>query len=378
MKIEMKKIYLDYNASTPIEESVIKSMLPLMYEAFGNPSSSHESSLLAKNAILKAREKIASLLNASSSNEIVFTSGGSESNNLALKGIFYASKNNGNHIITQVTEHPAILNPLKFLEKEGAKITYLPVDKFGQVDPEELKRAITSKTILISIMHANNETGTLQPVEKIGKIAKDSKIPFHCDAAQSLGKVSVDVDKLNVDLLSIAGHKMYAPKGIGALYIRKNTVIEPLIHGAGHEFNFRAGTESAYLAAALGAACDFVSDLDKNNKISLLRDYFWDKLKRLFKDKINLNGHPTERLPNTLNISFLGKNGLDILKKLCIIEASTGSACHSGSAQLSPVLKHMGFNNYRGLGAIRFSLGRFTSKDDIDKTLAQLRNIIEE
>ena len=254
----MRRIYLDYNASTPIDPAVSAAMRPLLEDAFGNPSSGHWASLPAKAALERARGQVALLLGASP-DEIVFTSGGSEANNLAIQGSFFALRDRGEHIITQATEHPAVLKPLTFLERLGATVTYLPVDGTGRVDPEAVRRAITPRTVLVSIMHANNETGTVQPVEAIGAIARERGIRFHTDAAQSVGKIATRVDDLSVDLLSIAGHKLYAPKGVGALYVRRGTVLEPLIHGAGHEQGRRAGTESALMAAGLGEACALAS-----------------------------------------------------------------------------------------------------------------------
>jgi cysteine desulfurase len=315
---------------------------------------------------------VASLLGAEP-DEIIFTSGGSEANNLALKGTFFALRDKGNHIITQSTEHPAILNPLKFLEQLGATVTYLPVDQAGLVDPKAVQQAITPKTILISVMHANNETGTLQPIETIGAIARKHGVRFHTDAAQSIGKVATRVNDLSVDLLSIAGHKLYAPKGVGALYVRRGTELEPLVHGAGHEHGLRAGTESVMLTAALGEACKLATDLEPMTPIRELRNHFWEELQRLFGERVVLNGHATHRLPNTLNVSFVGKVGAEVLASLEGVAASTGSACHSGRVELSPVLAAMGISEHVGMGAVRFSLGRGTTREDIDAVIDLLR-----
>jgi cysteine desulfurase len=304
--------------------------------------------------------------------EIVFTSGGSEANNLALKGTYFALRGEGDHIITQVTEHPAILKPLAFLEQLGAKVTYLPVDGHGRVDPELVRRAITPRTILISIMHANNETGTVQPIEAIGGIARERGIRFHTDAAQSVGKIATRVDELGVDLLSLVGHKFYAPKGVGALYVRGGTALEPLIHGAGHEHGIRAGTESVLMAAALGEACARSMDPAPMARIRELRDHFWQALKRLYGDRVELNGHAEHRLPNTLNVSFVGKIGSELLASLEGVAASTGSACHAGRIEVSPVLSALRVREEVGMGTIRFSLGRGTTRDDIDSVIAQL------
>lgn len=368
----MSRIYLDYNASTPIDPAVIAVMQPLLQEAFGNPSSGHWASRSAKATLERAREQVAALLGAHAE-EIVFTSGGSEANNLALKGTYFALRDKGEHIITQVTEHPAVLKPLAFLEQLGATVTYLPVDGYGRVDPEAVRLAITARTILITIMHANNETGTVQPIEAISAIARERGIRFHTDAAQSVGKIATRVDELGVDLLSVVGHKLYAPKGVGALYVRRGTALEPLIHGAGHERGVRAGTESVLMAAALGEACVRSMDLATMARIRELRDHFWQSLRRLYGDEVVLNGHAEHRLPNTLNASFVGKVGSELLASLDGVAASTGSACHAGRIELSPVLAAMGVSERVGMGAVRFSLGRSTTRDEIDQVINQLR-----
>jgi cysteine desulfurase len=367
----MAPIYLDYNASTPIDPAVAGAMRPLLEQAFGNPSSGHWASVPAKAALEKARAEVAALLGCTAE-EIVFASGGSEANNLALKGIFFANGHKGSHIIATQIEHPAALNPCRFLERLGATVTYLPVDSTGRVDPDDVRRAITPGTILISVMHANNEVGTIQPIAKIGRIARDHGIAFHTDAAQSVGKVPARVDDLQVDLLTIAGHKLYAPKGIGALYVRRTVKLEPLIHGAGHEKGRRAGTESALLAAGLGAACSLAGDLSAMARVRTLRDKLWNGLQEQFRDGIVLNGHPEHRLPNTLNVSFVGQIGAELLARLDGVAASTGSACHAGRIELSPVLKAMGVAPEVGGGAIRFSLGRATTEDEIDSVLEQV------
>lgn len=370
----MGGIYLDYNASTPIHPAVSAVMRPLLDDAFGNPSSGHWASLPAKAALEHARGQVASLLGAAP-DEIVFTSGGSEANNLALEGTFFALRERGGHIITQATEHPAVLKPLAFLERLGATVTCLPVDGAGRVDPDAVRRAITPRTILVSIMHANNETGTVQPVEVIGAIAREHGIRLHTDAAQSVGKIATRVDDLGVDLLSIAGHKLYAPKGVGALYVRRGTVLEPLIHGAGHEQGRRAGTESALLAAGLGEACALAADLAPMAHIRELRDGFWQALQGLYGERVALNGHADHRLPNTLNVSFVGQVGAEVLGRLDGVAASTGSACHAGRVELSPVLAAMGVSEHAGMGAVRFSLGRGTTQTEIDSVVRQLRSL---
>jgi cysteine desulfurase len=366
-----KQIYLDYNASTPIDPQVSAVMQNLMHDAFGNPSSLHWAGAPAHAIVESARQQVADLLGCSP-NEIVFTSGGSESNNLALMGSYYACEISYPHIITTQVEHPSILEPCRFLERLGAKITRLPVDATGRADPDDLRKAITPSTILISIMHANNEVGTIQPIEDFARIARAHDIPIHTDAAQSVGKLPTQIEVLGVDLLTIAGHKLYAPKGIGTLYVRDGIALEPLIHGAGHEGGRRAGTESALLAAALGKACELASDLSAIADIEKLRDRFWAALQENFGDRVVLNGHPIERLQNTLNISFIGHVGAEILETMPEVAASTGSACHTGRVELSPVLEAMGISQEVGAGAIRFSLGRTTTARDIDAVVERL------
>jgi cysteine desulfurase len=371
----MEKIYLDYNASTPIAPEAAAVMKPLLNDFYANPSALHWAGKPVKELLNKAREQVAELLSCSP-REIIFTSGGSEANNLALKGYYFKNRDKGRHIITSKIEHPAIVNPCKFLEQVGAKVTYLDVDQYGRVTLDELENAITTETMLISIMHANNETGTFQPIKEIGEIAKKRGIAFHTDASQSLGKVPVNVNDLNVDMLTIAGHKLYAPKGIGALYIKEGIQLEPLIHGAGHEFGLRAGTENTLLAVGLGKACEIAKQQAGNHKLKELTDYFWNQLKNQFGDQVVLNGHPEERLPNTLNVSFIRKIGQNLLDAIPNLAASTGSACHAGSIELSPVLKAMEVPEEVGMGAIRFSLGRNTTQDELDQVMACLKEII--
>ena len=366
-------IYLDYNASTPIDPTVAAAMEPFLHGHFGNPSSGHWASVGAKAALEAARGQVAELLGCSQ-DEIVFTSGGSEANNLALKGAFLALRSKGDHIVTTRVEHPAILEPCRFLEGIGAQVTYLPVDRSGQVDPNDLRGAITPRTILVSIMHANNEVGTIQPIEDRARIVREAGVLFHTDAAQSVGKIPTKVDVLDVDLMSIAGHKLYAPKGIGALFVRSGVSLEPLIHGAGHESGRRAGTESAMLAVALGRACELAQDLTPLKHVRTLRDHFWSELTRTSDNRVALNGHPTERLPNTPNVSFVGQVGTEILQRLETVAASTGSACHAGQVTLSPVLAAIGVAPEVGIGAVRFSLGRGTTREKIDLVLEGLEH----
>jgi len=368
----MKRIYLDFNASTPIAPEVAKAMRPFISGGFGNPSSQHWAGVAAKAGIAEARAKVAALLGCAP-DEIVFTSGGSEANNHALKGAFFALRSRGNHIITTAIEHPATLKPCRFLETLGAEVTYLAVDRMGRVAPEAVRNAVTSRTILVSVMHANNEVGTIQPIREIAAITRKHGILFHTDAAQSVGKIPVRVEELGVDLLSVAGHKLYAPKGVGALYIRKGVRLEPLVHGAEHEGGRRAGTENVILDVALGAACELAASWIANPRIKDLRDRFWEMLQEAFGQRVVLNGHPTERLPNTLNVSFIGSSGSDLLARMKNVAASTGSACHAGQTTISPVLAAMGVSPEAGKGAIRFSLGRTTTLSEIKSVVQLLR-----
>jgi cysteine desulfurase len=370
----IRRIYLDYNASTPIAPEVGALMREVIDGPFGNPSSPHWAGAPAREIVENARGKVAAVLGCVPE-EVVFTSGGSEANNLALKGTFFASKRARRHIVTTQVEHPAIVEPCRFLERLGARITWLPVDGTGQVNPNDLRLAITADTILVSVMHANNEVGTIQPIEDCAAIAREHGIPFHTDAAQSVGKIPTKVNQLGVDLLTIAGHKLYAPKGVGALYVRAGTELEPLVHGAGHEGGRRAGTESAVLTAALGEACALVTRHTDQRRTQDLRDHFWNSLKQQFGNRIVLNGHPRQRLPNTLNVSFVGLVGADILAALDGVAASTGSACHSGRVELSPVLAAMKVPEEIGMGALRFSLGRLTTTEEIEDVVSQLRSL---
>lgn len=370
----MKQIYLDFNASVPVAPEVVEAMRPYLAGDFGNPSSLHWAAHGAREAIKTGRAQVACLLGCRP-DEIVFTSGGSEANNLALKGLFFARSGRPSHLIVSKIEHPATIAPARFLERLGAKVTFVPVDGAGIVDPDEIRKAITRDTFLISIMHANNEVGSIQPIAAISRIARDHGILLHTDAAQSVGKISTNVETLGVDLLSIAGHKVYAPKGVGALYVRAGLEIEPLIHGAGHEGGRRAGTESALLIAGLGKACEIAQSWIGAPSTQRLRDLFWEQLRAAFGDRVVLNGHPEHRLPNTLNVSFVGRVGADILAQIPSVAASTGSACHSGEIKLSPVLEAMGVAPEIGMGAIRFSLGRTTTQDEIEEVVNLLKGL---
>ena len=372
------QIYLDYNASTPLAPSVAAKMREVMEDAsFGNPSSLHWAGAPARAHVEHARARVAGLLGCEPA-EIVFTSGGSESNNFALKGVFYAhaDKVESPHIITTRVEHPAIVAPCEFLAGLGARVTALPVDAAGRIDPDDLRRAMTPSTVLVTVMHANNEVGTIMPIAACAAIAREHGVAFHTDAAQSVGKIPTRVDELGVDLLSIAGHKIHAPKGVGALYVRAGTGIEPLVHGAGHEGGRRAGTESALLAAGLGEACRLACDRTAMVRIERLRDRFWSALRQRFGDRVVLNGHPEARLPNTLNVSFVGRDGAEVLARLGGVAASTGSACHAGRVELSPVLAAMRVPEHVGMGAVRFSLGRGTTDAEIDTVVSRLGAIV--
>jgi cysteine desulfurase len=369
----MPPIYLDYNATTPVDPRVVEAMLPYLRTHFGNPSSSHAYGVQGHTAVEQARGQVASLLGCAP-DEIIFTGSGSEANNLAIKGIAEADRKRGNHIITTQVEHPAILAPCRYLERQGCQVTYLPVDRYGRVDPEAVAQAITPQTILITIMHANNEVGTVQPITAIGRIARRHGIPFHTDAAQSVGKIATRVADLQVDLLTVAGHKLYAPKGVGVLYLRRGVPIEPLIHGAGHERGRRASTENVAGIVGLGVACQIAGETlhETAEQLRVLRD-------RLHQGLITggvalaLNGHPVERLPNTLNVSFLGMDSSTLLAALPEVAASTGSACHAGQTEPSSVLLAMGTPPAMALGAVRFSLGRGTTATEVDQAVSFLR-----
>jgi cysteine desulfurase len=376
----MPPIYLDYNATTPIDPAVIEAMMPYLREHFGNPSSTHTYGRKTHEAVGKARGQVAELLGAQA-DEIVFTSGGSEASNQAIKGsvfaTFHGTVGGGDrapHLITSAVEHPATLQPCEFLKRLGCRVTIAPVDRCGRVEIEAVRRALNERATLVSIMHANNEVGTLQPVREIADLAHERGALVHTDAAQSVGKIAVDVNALGVDLLSLAGHKVYAPKGVGALYVRRGVKLEPLIHGAGHEGGRRAGTENVPYVVALGSACTIAKQSlpAATDRLRRLRDRLWDKLRSALGERVVLNGHPEERLPNTLNANFAGWIGAELLESVPEIAASTGSACHEGSVTLSPVLRAMGVPPELGQGALRLSVGRFTTEEEIDRAAAML------
>jgi cysteine desulfurase len=368
----MRPIYLDYNATTPVDPLVLEAMLPYLREHFGNPSSNHPYGMQTRLGVEQARRQVATLLDGEP-DEIVFTGSGSEANNLAIKGIAEAHHDRGDHIITCQIEHPAVLEPCRYLERRGFRVTYLPVDNYGKVDPDAVAQAITPRTILITMMHANNEVGTIQPVAAIGRIARAHDIPFHTDAAQSVGKIPTRVDELQVDLLTVVGHKFYAPKGVGALYIRRGVQLESLIHGAGHEGGRRASTENVAGVVGLGEACRLAGE-NLAETAGWLRELRERLHQGLMQQGVQmaLNGHPTERLPNTLNLSFAGIDSNSLLAALPEVATSTGSACHAGETEPSAVLLAMGTPRELALGAVRFSLGRWTTTEEVDQAVTFL------
>ncbi len=365
----MKPIYLDYNATTPIDSQVAAAMLPFITEHFGNPSSGHVFGVTAKNAVENARRQVAAMLHCDT-DEVIFTSGGTEANNFAIKGIARAYRQKGNHIITTAIEHPAVTEVCRYLASNGFRITYLSVDEHGLIDPGQVEAAINPETILISVMHANNEVGTIEPINEIAGIAHKRGVIVHSDCAQSVGKIPVRVDELNVDLLSIAGHKLYGPKGVGALYVRSGVKLEKYMHGANHEMNRRAGTENVIEIVGLGEACA-QADAHLNEgmeHLMNLRNRFESGLKKQFSD-IRINGHPEQRLPNTSSISFKNLKADAILSELKDVSASAGAACHSDAIKVSSVLEAMNVPLEYAMGTIRFSVGRFTTEEEIDKAI---------
>lgn len=359
-------IYLDYNASTPIDPAVREAMLPYLDRYYGNPSSGHALGKHERHAVEIARAQVAALLGASPA-EILFTSGGTESNNHAIKGAAFALRDRGQHIIVSKVEHPSVLNPCRFLERQKFEVTYVDVDSTGRVDPQAIVEEIRPTTILISVMHANNEVGTLQPIAEIAEIAREAGVWLHTDAAQSCGKMETRVDRLGVDFLTIAGHKIYAPQGIGALYIRNGIKIEPLHHGAGHQGGRRSGTEPVAAIVALGAAAELVRTRGTDeSRLRGLRDRLHDALSAaLGADAVRL-GHPTLGLPNTLSMGFRGRLAGDLLAACPELCVSPGAACHSGKHEPSAVLAAMNIPEDVALGAIRFSVGRYTTEREID------------
>jgi len=365
----MTPIYLDYNATTPVDPEVAAAMLPCIREHFGNPSSTHAYGSAARKAVDIARGQVAALLNCSPA-EVLFTSGGTESNNHAIKGAAWANRREGNHIIASAFEHPAVTEVCEYLALDGYEITYVPVDAQGIIDVEAFEKAITERTILVSVMHANNEAGTIQPIGEIARIARRRGILVHTDAAQSAGKIPVDVSGLGVDLLSVAGHKLYAPKGVGALYVREGVQLEKFMHGAGHEAGRRAGTENVIGVAGLGAACEAAKrDLAANMEcMRKTRDRIETGLLRDIED-VRVNGHPERRLPNTLSVSFRGVDAGALLQAMEGLAASAGAACHGASVEVSRTLRAMGVPLEWARGTIRLSTGKYTTEAEADRAL---------
>ena len=377
----MNAIYLDYNATTPIDPRVAEIMLPYVHEHFGNPSSSHPLGVTARQGVERARRQVAGLLGCTE-DELIFTSGGTEANNHAIKGVVGAYRNQSNHIITSAVEHPAVTEVCRYLESLGCRITYLPVDEYGLVDPRQVEEAITPQTRLVTIMHANNEVGTIEPITEIAEIAHHHGALVHADCAQSVGKIPVRVDDLGVDLLSIAGHKLYAPKGIGVLYIRPGVHLEKLMHGANHEQNRRAGTENVIEMVGLGEACELIErNLPQyTQRMKELRDRLESGLLEIGSEsggpEVRVNGHPEKRLPNTSSLSFRGLEADRILAALKSVAASAGAACHSDRVEVSQVLAAMNVPLEYAMGTIRFSVGRFTTEEEIDRALVEIKGVI--
>lgn len=375
----MKRIYLDHAATTPVDPRVLEAMLPYFTENFGNPSSIHSYGRDTRKAIEDARADIAREIGAAEPREIIFTGCGSESDNLAIRGVAAAYRNKGNHIITSAIEHHAVYDTCKALQKQGFEVTFVPVSKEGIVDPDDVIRALTDRTILVSIMHANNEVGTIQPIDAIGRLLKERGVLFHTDAVQTVGTIPVNVAELSVDLLSMAAHKFYGPKGVGALYVRKGVKLEPLIYGGGQERNRRAGTENIAGIVGMAKALTLANaELEENRKrITALRDYLIDSvLNRI--DHVRLNGDRYQRLPGNANFSFEYIEGESLLLNLDLkgIAASSGSACTSGSLEPSHVLLAMGICHEIAHGSLRLSLGKSTTKEEIDYLLEVLPEIV--
>ncbi len=373
----MKRIYLDHAATTPTHPDVVEAMLPYFSNSFGNPSSIYSYGQEAKGAVEKAREKVATLINARDE-EIVFTSGGTEADNFAIEGVAFANPEH-NHIITSTIEHHAIIETCKFLERRGFEITYLPVDKDGLVNPDDAREAITNKTCLISIMHANNEVGTIQPIKELAAIAREAGVYFHTDAVQTAGQLPINVDELGMDLLSISAHKLYGPKGVGALYIRKGTKLVPFMHGGGQERNRRGSTENVPGIVGFGKATEIALEVmaGEIERQTRLRDRLINNILEQI-DGVRLNGHPTKRLPNNVNVSVDYVEGESMLLNLDLenICASTGSACSSSSLEASHVLLALGLGHEQAHGSLRFTIGKWTTEEDIDRVMEVLPRIV--
>jgi cysteine desulfurase NifS len=372
----MDQIYLDYNATTRIDPLVAEAMLPYIHQHFGNPSSDHSFGVAAKAAVDVAREQVAAMLGCSPT-ETVFTSGGTEANNAAIKGVVGAYRDKGNHIITSAVEHPAVIEVCRYLESRDCRITYLPVDQTGLVDPAQVADAISDETVLVTVMHANNEVGTIEPIRELSEIAHQRGVLVHADCAQSVGKIPVNVDDIGVDLLSIAGHKLYAPKGIGALYIRDGVRLEKLIHGANHEGDRRAGTENVIQAVGLGEACRLIGQhlTEYQDHLREMRDRLETGIVERFPEH-RINGHLEKRLPNTSSISFKDLEANVILSELTGVAASAGAACHSDRVEVSSVLEAMEVPLAYAMGTIRFSVGRYTTAAEVDLATNEIVRVL--
>jgi cysteine desulfurase len=374
----MENIYLDYAATTPVHPDVLKAMLPYFTEKFGNPSTIYSYGQEARGAIEAARESVAGLIGAKPE-EIVFTSGGTEADDHALEGAVYANEKKGNHIITSSIEHHAVMETCKFLEKRDCKVTYLPVDGHGLVDPDTVKKALTPKTVIVSVMHANNEVGTIEPLAEIGKITREAGVLFHTDAVQTAGHIPVDVNALGVDLLAMSAHKLYGPKGVGALYIRKGKGLVPFMHGGEQENRRRAGTENVPGIVGFGKAAELARGemAEEAKRVTALRDKLISSLLERIGDS-RLNGHPVKRLPNNVNLTFDFVEGESMCLHLDMegICASTGSACSSGNLEASHVLLAMGLRHEQAHGSLRFTLGKWNTEEEIDKVIGVLTSIV--
>jgi cysteine desulfurase len=372
-------IYMDHSATSPVDREVLNAMEPYFVKSYGNASTLYSLGRDARRAMESSREKVASIIGANT-DEIIFTSGGTESDNIAIKGIAYRFKRRGNHIITSNIEHPAVDETCKYLEKNGFEVTYLPVEKDGIVNSSDLEDAITDKTILITVMHANNEIGTIQPISELGEIARENKIYFHTDAVQSVGKIPVNVEELNVDMLSLSAHKLYGPKGVGALYIKKGVRLEPIIHGGGHEKGIRPGTENVAGIVGLGKACEIAEKTleEEAQYLTTMRD---ELIRRVLSeiDESYLNGHPTKRLPNNINFRFTGIEGESLVLHLDSknIASSTGSACSSKKLEASHVLMALGLKEVQAHGSLRLTLGKENKVEDIDYVIESIKNAVD-
>ncbi|MFB0551579.1 MAG: cysteine desulfurase NifS [Nitrososphaeria archaeon] len=374
----MRRVYMDHAATTPVDPLVVKAMLPYFSECFGNASSLHSLGRDAFEAVEAARQKVANLIGPEKK-EIIFTSGGTESDNLAIKGVAYKNRDKGNHIITSSIEHPAVLETCRHMESEGFKVTYLPVDRLGMINLADLEKAITEKTILITIMHGNNEIGTIEPVEEIGKIARERKVYFHTDAVQTVGKIPIDVKSMNADLLSMSAHKIYGPKGVGALYVAKGVRCEPIIHGGGHERGMRSSTENVAGIVGLGESAELAKQ-----RMATDMPYLTDLRDKLTKGVLEsiqesyLNGHPSKRLPNNANFRFTAIEGESLIMGLDAkgIAGSTGSACSSKKLEASHVLLAIGLNEVEAHGSLRLTLGRENTDEDVEYVLNALQEVV--